>query len=100
MALVAAMRDGPTPTRLARLQELVGVCARTVRRWRWWWQTAFPQTATWMTTRGLLAWPVEENQLPGALLERLPGTLHEKVVALLRLLMPLTCRPLLGARSI
>jgi hypothetical protein len=90
VVLVAAMREGPTPTRLERLQALVGVCARTVRRWRRWWQTTFPETAVWVATRGRLTRPVEEKHLPGSLLDRLLGTVRERVVAFLRLLSPLT----------
>lgn len=94
VVLVAAMREGPTPTRLERLQEMLGVCARTVRRWQQWWRERFPQTAVWVTIRGLLAQPLEAGRLPGSLLERLlaTGTLRERVVALLRLLAPLSCR--------
>ncbi|MBI3456493.1 MAG: hypothetical protein HY002_11985 [Candidatus Rokubacteria bacterium] len=94
VVLVAAMREGPTPTRLERLQEMLGVCARTVRRWQQWWRETFPQTAVWVTIRGQLAQPVETGRLPGSLLERLlaTGTLRERVVALLRLLAPLSCR--------
>jgi hypothetical protein len=47
VVLVSALREGLTPVRLARLQELVGVCARTVRRWQRWWKERFPQTDTW-----------------------------------------------------
>lgn len=100
VVLVAAMREGPTPTRLEQLQVLVGVCARTVRRWREWWQATFPQTAVWVATRGLLARPVEEGQLPGSLLVRLLGTLRERVVAFLRLISPLTRRPVPPDRNI
>jgi hypothetical protein len=100
VVLVAAMREGPTPTRLDRLQVLVGVCARTVRRWRRWWQTTFPETAVWAATRGLLARPVEETRLPGSLLDRLPGSVRDRVVALLRLISPLTRPPAPADRNI
>ena len=100
VVLVAAMREGPTPTRLERLQALVGVCARTVRRWRRWWQTTFPETAVWVATRGRLTRPVEEKHLPGSLLERLLGTVRDRVVAFLRLISPLTRRPVPPDRNI
>jgi hypothetical protein len=99
VVLVAAMREGPTPTRLDRLQALVGVCARTVRRWRRWWQTTFPETALWVSTRGLLARPVEEKRLPGSLLDRLLGPVRDRVLALLRLISPLSRRPLPADRN-
>lgn len=86
VVLVSALREGPTPTRLARLQELVGVCARTVRRWQRWWKEEFPRTDVWRAARGLLASPVAVNALPCSLLERFAGTASERVSALLRLL--------------
>lgn len=100
VVLVAAMREGPTPTRLERLQALVGVCARTVRRWRRWWQAAFPRSAVWVAARGLLGRPVEEERLPQSLLDRLLGTVRDRVVAFLRLIGPLTRRPVPPDRSI
>lgn len=86
VVLVSALREGPTPTRLARLQELVGVCARTVRRWQRWWKEEFPRTDVWRAGRGLLASPVAVNALPCSLLERFAGTASERVSALLGLL--------------
>lgn len=86
VVLVSALREGPTPTRLAALQEMVGVCARTVRRWQRWWKEEFPRTDVWRAGRGLLASPVAVNALPCSLLERFAGTASERVSALLRLL--------------
>jgi hypothetical protein len=90
VVLVSVMRDGPSPTRLERLRELVGVCPRTVRRWRRWWKDEFPQTRVWQAARGRLARPVDEQSLPGSLLEDFLGAAAKKVEALLRLLGPLT----------
>jgi hypothetical protein len=86
VVLVSALREGPTPTRLAKLQEMVGVCARTVQRWQRWWKEQFPQTDVWRIARGRLARPVAENGLPYALLEQFQGSPSERVSALLRLL--------------
>ena len=96
VVLVAILREGPTPTRLARLEELVGVCARTVRRWRKWWREQFPQTRVWQAVRGRVARPIDEQRLPGSLLGRFLGTARERLVGLLRLLGPLSCRPPAG----
>lgn len=90
VVLVSVMRDGPSATRLERLQELVGASARTVRRWRRWWKEELPQSRVWREIRGRLDRPVDEQALPGSLLERLLGTTAQKVEALLRLLGPLT----------
>lgn len=93
VVLVSVLREGPTPTRLSRLEELVGVRARTVRRWQRWWKEQFPQTRVWRTARGRLARPVDERALPGSLLERWLGTASERLVGFLRLLGPLSHRP-------
>ena len=42
VVLVAAMRQGPSPERLARLRDVVGVDRRTVGRWLSWWRDIFP----------------------------------------------------------
>ena len=86
VVLVSALREGPTPTRLARLQEVVGVCARTVRRWQRWWKEQFPRTEVWRAARGRLACLVAENGLPNSLLERFNGSAANRVSAVLRLL--------------
>ena len=86
VVLVSALREGPTPTRLAKLQELVGVCARTVRRWQQWWKEVFPRTDLWRAARGLLARPVAESALPSSLLKRFTGSASDRVSALLHLL--------------
>lgn len=90
VVLVSAMREGPTPTRLERLQELVGVCPRTVRQWQRWWKEAFPQTPVWRAMRGLLPRRVDEGSLPGSVLGSFLGTAGERLGALLRLMAQLT----------
>lgn len=94
VVLVAtAMQHGPTPTRTARLRELVGASMRTLRRWRSWWREAFCATAFWKAARGSLSSPVAEALLPLSLLERFraPGRTWRSVVALaLSFLGPLT----------
>lgn len=96
VVLVSTLREGPTPTRLATLREMVGVCARTVRRWRRWWKEQFPQTEVWRAARGWLACPVVENELPLSLLDRFTGSASDRVRALLRLLEPLSQSPRAG----
>ena len=91
--IATAMQHGPTPTRAARLRELVGASVRTLRRWRSWWRGAFCETAFWKAARGLLASPVAEASLPLSLLDRfrVRGRRWRSVVALaLSVLGPLT----------
>ena len=41
VVLASAMRQGPTPTRVAKLRDVFGVGECTLRRWRKWWQQIF-----------------------------------------------------------
>ena len=43
VVLVSAMRQGPTPTRVAKLHDLLGVGERTLRPWRTWGPQIFSQ---------------------------------------------------------
>jgi hypothetical protein len=55
VVLVAALRCGATPVRVARLTEILGVSRRTVDRWRQWWTEVFPQTRCWAEGSALFA---------------------------------------------
>ena len=90
-ALVLSVMDKSlTPERLAKLRRLLGVDRRTVRRWQRWWRGIFPRTALWSVERGRLLPPVDESALPGSLLARFTGGLHEQLIAVLRFVSPLT----------
>jgi hypothetical protein len=90
--LVSALRDGATPVRRRRLRELCGADARTLRRWRRWWQEAFAAARCWRELRGRWARPPADSRLPGALLDSMPleWDLERRVVGVLRLLSPIT----------
>jgi len=92
VVLATALRQGVTPLRASKLRELFGVDRRTLMRWRRWWLETFVQTPLWRARRALLAVTVAEQELPAPLLDRFAGTPHERVVAVLRLLAPLTTR--------
>ncbi len=88
--LVTVLRHGPTPTRIAQLHELVGVSARTIYRWRLWWQETFVRTPFWKTARGFLRVPIDESSLPLSLLQSFPVNHGKrKLLRLLRFLSPL-----------
>ena len=91
VVLVTVLRHGPTPTRTAKLHELVGVSARTIFRWRFWWQDTFTRTPFWKAARGLLQVPIDESSLPLSLLESFPVN-HPKsrLHRLLRFISPLS----------
>lgn len=91
VVLVSVLRQGTTPTRLERLRELVGVSARTVRRWRQWWLESFVQSAFWRWARGRLRAPLDESQLPLSLLEAFEAKEEDlRLVRLLDFVSPLT----------
>lgn len=91
VTLVSVLHQGPSPTRLARLQELVGVSGRTVRRWRQWWLETFVESRWWRGARGLLRAPVDEGRLPLSLLEAFAAAeAQQQLVHMLRFVSPLT----------
>ena len=89
VVLVAALRHGPSPTRVRKLRELTGVSRRTVERWCRWWRNRFVETPFWQMARAEFAEPVAEATLPSSLLERFAGDHQERLHALLRFLSPL-----------
>jgi len=90
VVLIAALRCGPTPARMRHLAELVGVNRRTVMRWRRWWCEELPATPFWRAASGTLLPPVPRSELPAALLERFTGSAQERLLGLLRFILPIT----------
>jgi hypothetical protein len=90
VVLIAAMQHGATAVRVQRLSEMFGVSRRTIDRWRTWWLTTFAASPFWQAARHLFMPPVDQQRLPGSLLERFVGGLEERLIALLRLLGPIT----------
>ncbi|MGH6692808.1 MAG: hypothetical protein ACREF4_19235, partial [Gammaproteobacteria bacterium] len=90
VVLACVLRQGPTPWRVARLRDLLGVSADTLARWHRWWRHAFVRTAFWRAARGRFARPVDDADVPRDLLARFPGDAIAPIVAMLRFLSPLT----------
>jgi hypothetical protein len=92
VALVMAMEHGLSEKRRKQLIEQLDLYPQALaRRRRWWWRKIFPVSRCWQANRGHFIPPVDDSQLPGALLGRLgPEDLHHRVCLLLRLLAPLT----------
>jgi hypothetical protein len=63
-----------------RTREVRGVPVRTVRRWLWWWQTAFAQSAFWKEAKAHFAVPVLVERLPASLLERFADNALERTL--------------------
>ena len=90
VVLAGVLRQGPTPWRVARLRDLLGVSADTLARWHRWWREVFVRTAFWRAARSRFARPVDDADLPRELLARFPGDASVPLVAMLRFLSPLT----------
>ena len=90
VVLVSALRQGPTPTRVSVLHEFFGVGARTLRRWRQWWQRAFATSAFWRAARGRVLPVVSVTELPRGLVERFAGPDTDRLPQVLRFLSPIT----------
>lgn len=90
VTLVAAMRQGPTPTAVRRLESIFSASRRTLKRWQEWWREIFPATRFWKAARARFMPLIEEGQLPGSLVERFRAKTIERLANLMRFLAPLT----------
>ena len=92
VVLLPILMEGPTPKRVQRLQQLIGVSARTLRRWRRWWQESVAGSRFFAGARGAFATPIVTEALPGSLLAAFSGLAEpaERLVAVLRWLTPLS----------
>ena len=90
VTLISAMQLGTTPSRLARLSVVPGLDRRTLARWRAWWRSAFTDSPFAPVAMAAVVPPIDIAALPVSLLERFAGDVGEKLIALLRLLRPLS----------
>ena len=90
VVLASALRNGLTPARLEQLSEHFGMSERTLVRWRRWWLCDFAGSGFWTSIRGLFAVPVRRDRLPASLLEQCEGDSARRMLATLRLVLPIT----------
>lgn len=83
LATVLVRGDDRGAVRLLRRE--LGASWSTLRRWRAWWQ-GLVGSAPWRGLRGQLPVDLDEDGLPGSLLERPSGPWSERMMVLLRLL--------------
>jgi transposase-like protein len=101
VVLAAALAQGVTGRRLAKLRAELGVDRRTLERWRRWWRESVPRTDFWSELRGRLDLPVATNELPSSLLERVVGADDaERLLRFLHLIDPLSHSALMRQRSV
>ncbi len=73
------------------LEELLSVSARTVKRWRTWWQRDFQRTAFWQSVRDRFVPALPSDALPQSLIERFRGTTcWKRMEQALRFVCPLS----------
>jgi hypothetical protein len=99
VVLAAAMQHGPTRRRVTELSVLLGITRRTLVRWCRWWTSTFPASRFWNSLRGRFVPAVDESAIPSSLVSRMTATEEPAVVALLRLLAPVSTRPHLEASA-
>ena len=76
--------------RLETIGRKWGISVPTLRRWRRWWQEAFPQTRLWREKRGDLVMPPEEEPLLFVLRQMRGESFGERLLLSLVWLMPWT----------
>lgn len=79
----------PAITPAGAIQQRTGVPARTVDRWLAWWRGPFTRTEVLVAVRAHLV-GLDTAALPASIVDRLDGSLTERVRRLVVLLAPLT----------
>ena len=100
VVLATALQHGPSKKSVTALSTLLGITRRTLVRWRRWWSTAFTTSRFWTSLCGRFVPAVDEAAMPASILSRMLATDDaERLVALLRVLAPVTTRPGLEASA-
>jgi hypothetical protein len=100
VVLASALVRGPTKMSVLKLSKLLGITRRTLARWCRWWSTTFATSRFWESLRGRYVPAVEVATMPASVMARITSTGDEpQLVALLRLLSPITTRPGLEASA-
>ena len=97
--LASALQLGPSKSSVTKLSWLLGITRRTLVRWRRWWSTMFATSRFWTSLRARFMPAVDEAAMPASLLSRMSSTDEPAVVALLRLLAPVSAPPHLEASA-
>lgn len=91
VAVALMLMSSPAGSVARALAEEFSLPARTLKRWRIWWQRDFQRTSFWQSVRERFVPQVAAEALPQSLLERFQGpTCHERLEQLLRFVSPLS----------
>jgi len=99
VVLATALQQGPSKKSVTKLSVLLGISRRTLVRWRRWWSTMFATSRFWKGLRGRFMPAVDEAAMPASMLSAMSPTDEPALVALLRLLAPVSTRPGLEASA-
>src|SRR5262249_4327325 len=99
VVLASALQHGPAKGSVTKLSVLLGISRRTLVRGRRWWTTMFATSRFWTSLRGGFVPAVDEAAMPASVMSRMTPTDDDAMVALLRLLAPITTRPHLEATA-
>jgi len=100
VVLVSALAHGVTAKRARKVQEAVGVSARTIERWRDWWLVEFRESAFWKLMRARFSSPLDEATLPRSLIDGFGGEGREPMERLMRFLSPITTSSVPGSMPV
>lgn len=91
VAVMLMLVSPPAGQACFEVRDLLEVPARTLSRWRSWWQRDFQLTRFWQSVRERFVPPLRSEQLPHGLLARFeaPSCL-ERMVQVLRFVCPLS----------
>ena len=91
VAVALMLLSPPAGSTACALARQFSVPARTIKRWRIWWQEDFQRTAFWQSVRERFVPQVAAEALPQSLLARFQGpSCHERLIQLLRFVSPLS----------
>lgn len=88
--VLASTRSLDQMSMAGQLAAALDVPRRTLRRWRVWWTTLFPQTALWRSAGAGIMPPPDLQRLPDSLLAAFTGPPEAALLRLLVFLSPLT----------
>jgi len=93
LSVVLMLISPPGGSSSQALCDLLSIPARTLQRWRTWWQVGFPLTSFWHSVRERFMPPVEIGLLPPSLLERFDASeMTDRLSQALRFIAPLSTR--------
>lgn len=91
VVLISALSQRVTVRRFAQIRAHVGVCRRTLERWREWWLEVFAEGRFWQEAKARFAPPPPStDRLPASLIERFAGDDPARLLSTLRFLLPIT----------